>query len=893
MSTPARRQYLDIKAQHQDAILLYQVGDFFETFDEDAHVAARELQIALTTRSYGPSEHVPLAGVPVHALETYAARLVARGYKVAICEQTSLPGHGLVERAVTRIMTPGTVTEPGMVPARRDNYLVAVYVAPAGDRQAGARGAGLAYVDVSAGVFACTQWPGERLPDALLAELDRLDPAELLVPEPACTSNQEGDATFRTPLRPTYCPAHYFDPEDARRRLTRHFNVTTLAAFGLRHHSLAVAAAGAILAYLERMNPALLRVLASLRRYETQRLVEIDGRTWRALEATEPATPLAGTTGRGATLLSTLDATRTAMGARLLRRTLLEPLTDRTSIEMRLDALSSLYERPALRERLAALLDGLGDLERLTARVVHATATPRELHALAAGLRRVPALRAALRDVDAAALAAVRDELDTCVEAAGLIERAVQDPAAAGGHLIREGYHQPLDTLVATSTQARGWIAALETSERERTGIKSLKVGYNKVFGYYLEVSRANLGRVPPDYQRRQTLANGERFVTAELKEHEATVLHATEQIESLERQVYAEVLCALAAYQPRLRTTSAAIAQLDVWLSLATVAATHEYVRPEITETTELTIVGGRHPLVESAPDAPEFIANDLQLDTLDTQPSGARIVLLTGPNMAGKSTYLRQVASIVLLAHIGSFVPARHARIGLVDRLFTRVGAEDDLARGLSTFMLEMVETAYILRHATPRSLVILDEVGRGTSTHDGLAIARAVIEYLHDTAQARTLFATHYHELAELASELPRLRLFRMAVAQRDGRAIFLHRVEPGASSESYGVQVARMAGVPALVTERAATLLDTTQSRAVSYVAEREHPRWPSGVPGERYQSDAPAERAVREREHALTLALAGLNIAAMTPLEALNMLFSLQQQAQLALRLETG
>lgn len=919
MTTPARRQYLDIKAQHQDAILLYQIGDFYETFDEDARIAARELHIVLTSRSYGPGERVPLAGVPVHAVDTYAARLVASGYTVAICNQVSPPGKGLVHREVTRVLTPGTVVEPNMLPSNRDNYLVAIVVGESGGTsRRGQIGAGLACVDVASGTFTCTQWSPQEIPDALRSELDRLAPAEVLLPERSLSDDSEGgihrrmdgDTEPATAGRDSWlteytlrdCPATYFDTERATQELCQHFGVATLDTFGCRHRPLAVAAAGAILAYLQRMNPPLAGALAGLRYYTTDGFVAIDARTWRALEAVEAAststsTPRDGRSPFRATLLDVLDATRTAMGARLLRRTLLQPLKDRAAIEARLDAIAELHANPWLRESLSSALDGLADVERLTGRIVHGSATPRELHALAASLERAAPVRAALSAAEAPALRSLATSLDPCADARELIARSVATPQSGSERTIRPGYSAALDAIVDSAANARRWIAALEVSERERTGVKSLKVGFNSVFGYYIEITRPNLDRVPPDYQRRQTLAHAERYVTAELKEQEALVLHAEEQVAALERSLYADILRELTGYQPRLRETSAALAQIDVWLSLALVAVARNYVRPELSDAPELVIRGGRHPIVEAALDDGDFIPNDTHLtgDSTASDGDAGRVVLLTGPNMAGKSTVLRQVASIVLLAQIGSFVPARAARIGVVDRICARVGAEDDLARGLSTFMLEMVETGYILRHASARSLVILDEVGRGTSTVDGLAIARAVIEYLHDAIGARTLFATHYGELATLAHTLPGLRVCRMAVAERDGEAVFLHRVVPGVSDSSYGVQVARMAGLPPRVTERAASLLDdaraTTPSAAIAE----------SGSP---YATPSAADLAspadhlfdslsTSHRARDVMLALASLNIAAMTPIEALNVLFSLQQQAMAALQTEAS
>jgi DNA mismatch repair protein MutS len=910
MTSPARRQYLEIKARHQDALLAYQVGDFFEFFDEDARIAARELQIVLTGRSYGAGGQVPLAGVPVHAVETYLPRLVARGYRVAVCEQVAPAGRGLVRREVTRILTPGTMVDPASLPATRDSYLVAVALGKREAASGALLSAGLAYVDASTGVFACVEWRGEDTADALRAETQRLAPVEVLIGERSLAGS-EGDAALAWLRAYTLsaCPEAHVDAEGAHRRLCRHFGTPTLAGFGCEGRPAAVAAGGAILAYLERMNPALLRLLSELRTYDTHGFVEVDGRTWRALEVVEAgATTAIHTTAihttahptrngaRPATLLATLDATRTPMGARLLRRTLLHPLRDREALEDRLDAVAEPYGDGRLRERVAAALEGVGDLERLVARIAHGSAVPRELHALAAGLERVPALKHALHGAQAPAWQHLRAALDPCAEVRELILRALPEPGDMSGRQLKPGYDAELNALVASIADARRWIAGLEATERERTGIKSLKVGFNKVFGYYLEVSNAHRAKVPSDYIRKQTLVNGERYVTAELKDHEALVLHAEEQIAELERALFAALLETLAEQRERLRQTAAALAQADVWLALAEVARARGYTRPELTDTTELEITEGRHPMLEAALEDHDFIANETALDGLE-RADGARIVLLTGPNMAGKSTYLRQVALITLLAQIGSFVPAARARVGLVDRIFTRVGAEDDLARGLSTFMLEMVETAYILRHATERSLVILDEVGRGTSTRDGLAIARAVIEHLHGRTRARTLFATHYHELAALGDRLQRLRTCRMEVAERDGEAIFLHRVAPGASDHSYGVQVARMAGLPAPVIARATDLLVRDVAHDVAEapgmrIAERSPDYALADERAEECAEERAEERAGgwrTERYQEVALALASVNIAATTPLDALNLLFSLQQRAIALLR----
>jgi DNA mismatch repair protein MutS len=893
MPTPARRQYLDIKARYPDALLAYNIGDFYEFFDHDAETVARELHLTLTARSFGPGEVVPLAGVPTHAIEVYAARLVARGYRVAICDQVSPPGRGLVQRAVTRVLTPGTVVEPGMLAPARETYLAAVAIGRRDPATGLPRAVGLAWADASVGAFACAQWSADDLPHALQAELARLSPAEVLV-SAALARDDTPERAWLRPYSLSSCADDIFDPESARIRLCRHFGVATLAAYGCERLPLATAAASAIVQYIERVNAPLLALLSDLRAYDTRGFVEMDAHVLRALEVVEPArAESGGANQQGATLLATLDATRTPMGARLLRRTLLHPLRDRAALETRLDAVAELVSRISLRQRLAPLLAGLGDLERLAARIAQGAAVPRELLALASGLGRAPAVVEALVECAATALGETRAELDPCAEARDLILRAVADPGEATGRRLRAGYSADLDALVDSASETRQWIAALEGLERERTGIRSLKVGYNKVFGYYIEVTRPNLARVPDDYQRRQTIATGERFVTAELKEHEAQALHAEERIAALDGELYAALLTDLARSHARLRRTVGALARLDLWLSLAEVAVARRYTRPELADESALEIVGGRHPVIEATLDGVEFIANDTRLDDL-TEASGdhaapTRAMLLTGPNMAGKSTYLRQVALITLMAQIGSFVPAESARIGLVDRLFARVGAEDDLARGLSTFMLEMVETAFILRHATARSLVVLDEVGRGTSSADGLAIAQAVIERLCSVTGARTLFATHYHELARLAETLPRLSAWRMEVAERDGQAIFLRRVVPGASDHSYGVQVARMAGLPADVTTRAAALLSQRPSPP-ALVAE--HPA--AYADADEVEDEAVEAQPLRIGDglasdaRELALALASVNLVAVTPLEALNLLFSLQQRARVNL-----
>ncbi len=908
MTTPARRQYLQIKDQHKDAILLYQIGDFYETFDDDAQITARELQIVLTSREFGQGTRVPLAGIPVHALETYVGRLVAKGYKVAICEQVSEPNKRLVERAVTRILTPGTLSEPGLVPPRQNNYLAAVALSR--DKSA----AGLAYVDVTTGEFAVTSFPAGSLPAAVEAELHRLRPVECLLPITLDPSQQgkhqtnaesqaaEQSRPFTLPAHttPTLLPAPTFEPEAARERLCRHFGVQTLEAYGCAQLPLAIAAAGAILSYLEKMNPALLRLLISLRTYTTEAYMILDGHTQRNLELLEGVRG-----GVKGSLLGVLDQTRTAMGGRLLRRVLTQPLVDLVELNRRYDALEELVDRPSLRARLGGLLDGLGDLERLAGRVRQGTAVPRELLGLREFLKVIPHLQEVLGSATSALLQEQNVALDACPEFAGLIERAISVGEDGEGRTIKRGYSADLDTLIDSISESRRWIAGLEAAERERTGIKTLKVGYNKVFGYYLEVSRANATRVPGDYIRKQTLVNGERYITPELKDHEARILNAEERIEELERALYADLLRQAGVYYPRLNTSAAALAWLDVLLGLAEVAARNGYARPQLDTTTGLSITAGRHPVVEQMLDGAEFIPNDAALG----EEAGC-IFLLTGPNMAGKSTFLRQVALICLMAQIGSFVPARQARIGLVDRIFTRVGAHDDIASGQSTFMVEMIETATILHQATRHSLIVLDEIGRGTSTYDGLAIARAVVEHLHETLGARTLFATHYHELAHLTNELPGLRAYTMAITERGEEIIFLHRVLPGSGGRSYGIQVARLAGMPPGIIRRAREVLSQMEGerlerlqpaeRPLSLVAEQKAPYEPAPAPQERPSgallpqphSGPSPELLLEPAASGFLQELLGVNVAAITPLEAMNRLFALQQQARALLQQHT-
>jgi DNA mismatch repair protein MutS len=849
-AVPIWRQYQRIKRAYPDCIVLFRLGDFYETFGEDAHITARELQITLTSREMGKGRRVPMAGIPYHALEGYLARLIKRGFKVAICEQLSDPrtSKGLVERDVVRVVTPGTVIEPSMLDQKANNYLLALVVE--------GQEAGLAYADITTGEFAVTQCPW---PQALL-EMERLAPAEVLVVEGAQPPPTTAPVT---PLPPVA-----FHPEEAEERLKAHLKAMTLEPFGCAHLPLAIRAAGAILFFLARAQKDLLGLITSLRTYSTDAFMPLDARTRHHLEVFQ-----GGRDGKGPSLLSVLDHTCTPMGARLLRRWLAQPLLDIPSLEARLDAVEWLVRHPVERERLRGVLKEVADLERLLNRVRAGAATPREVLALRASLEAIPRLSEVLKD--ASPLAPFLQRLHPCGEVVDLITRAIEDepstPLGEGG-VIRQGFSPELDEVRYAARNARGVLAALEQKERERTGIASLKVGYNKVFGYYIEVTKPNLPKVPPYYIRRQTLTEAERFITPELKEYEALILNAQQRIAEVEPFLFRQVCRQIGEMAPRILETAQAVAHLDVFASLAEAAQRNGYVRPTLTTEPVIILRGGRHPVVEQVLPPGSFVPNDTHLDPRQT------IILLTGPNMSGKSTYIRQVALIVLMAQIGSFVPAQEATIGLVDRLFTRIGLQDDLAEGQSTFMVEMVETAYILHHATPRSLVLLDEVGRGTSTYDGMAIAQGVLEHIHNHPRlgCRTLFATHYHELTALEEVLPRLRNYTVQVQETDGKVVFLYRIIPGKADKSYGVHVAQLAGMPPPVVRRAWEILKGLEGKG-----------GPPPVSARRPRRDGPLHQLPLSLGlgEAILQDLAALDVNSLTPLEALNKLHDLQQKAR--------
>ncbi|MCU0512441.1 MAG: DNA mismatch repair protein MutS [Anaerolineae bacterium] len=846
-TTPARRQYLEIKSQYPGCLLFFRMGDFYETFDEDALTCARELDLTLTSRSFSQkAPPVPMAGVPYHALESYVARLIERGFHVAVCDQMSEPtGRGIVEREVTRVITPGTIVEPELLAEDRPNYLLAVI--PAGTSAEGEwTQAGIAYADITTGEFAATQLEGEHVAVLVLEELVRLAPREVLFPEARARqgiSLPEGMHLTQVPDWTTELPT-------ATDVLHQHFGVATLDGFGLRELPLAVCAAGALVQYLRVTQKNSLAQMNALRSYSTGSFMVLDPFTRRNLELTQ--TIRTGKTQ--GSLLEVLDHTVTAMGARLLRSWLNQPLLDMHRLNARLDAVEALTQEEALRQELRDGLKSVSDMERLVNRLLMGRATPRDLLGLRASLEAVPALQRLLAGLPA--LAALYEGLDACEEAVTLI--AATDK----------------------SKGARDWIASLEPAERRRTGIPTIKVGFNRVFGYYIEVTQAQSHKVPADYIRRQTLVNAERYITPELKEYETLVLNAEGEILAVEKRIYEGVCATLGELRDRLLKTARMIAHLDVFLSLAVTAVREGYVRPLLNDSDRLIVKSGRHPVVEKLLKDTRYIANNTHFDT------AARIHIITGPNMSGKSTYIRQVAILTLLAQIGSFVPADEAEIGLVDRIFARIGAQDEIHAGQSTFMVEMVETARLLSGSTRRSLLILDEIGRGTSTYDGLAIARAVIEYIHNNPRlnCRTLFATHYHELTELPNILPRAKNYSVAVTEKGDDVIFLHKVVAGGADRSYGIHVAGIAGMPRPVVERARELLALLESRGSDF-------KLPSGsknaaagaAPGKKEPPPAQLSFLAPTVNPALE-ALRKLEVDSLSPLEALTKLYELKRMA---------
>lgn len=845
--TPIRRQYLEIKSQYPDAILFFRLGDFYETFDEDAETVSKVLDIVLTSRNVAKGVRVPMAGIPHHAAENYLGRLIEQGYHVAICEQVGdEPIKGLMPRQVVRVVTPGTVTEPGLLPGDANNYLASCYLEE--------EVAGLAYVDITTGEFAATQVSLGENQSGLRAELTRLHPAETIHPDSLALNGE-------LPGHLTGWNAWRFEPGKCRQVLLDHFKVATLDGFGLRSLPLAARAAGSLLQYLQETQPNALNLLTGLSTYSIGEFMNLDAATRRNLELTET---LKGTTGVGS-LLEVLDQSVTPMGKRLLRQWVSKPLLDVEAIQRRQAGVQAFVERGLVRKQLREALKPLIDLERNTNRIAAGSAQPRDLVALRDTLTLLPQVQRCLLEEGVGENETIREalqNLDLCEDILDRLERAIEeDPPATlqNTGVFKPGFSAELDGVVDRSQHARDWIANLEPAEKKRTGIKSLKVGYNKVFGYYIEVTRSNTELVPDEYIRKQTLVNAERYITPEMKEYETLVLNAEERIHEIELRLFKEFCAQIGESAARLLKTARVLAEVDVYASLAEAAVINRYIQPQVVAEDVLDIQEGRHPVVERSLTAERFVPNDVTFE------EGERVRIITGPNMSGKSTYLRQVALICLMAQMGSFVPAASARIGLVDRIFTRIGAQDEIHAGQSTFMVEMLETANILHHASPRSLLVLDEIGRGTSTYDGLSIAWSVVEYLHNHPQmrAKTLFATHFHELTQLASLLPGVRNYNVAVSEIDNNVVFLHRIVPGGADRSYGIHVAQLAGLPPAVIQRAGEILK--QLEASSGKAVQINPQ-------------APKQMVLFPETNPLLDELKKLDLNSLSPIEALTRLY---------------
>ena len=867
-STPLMRQYAAIKKQHPNALLFFRLGDFYELFFDDAVVASRELQITLTSRNKEKELAVPMCGVPYHAAEGYLAKLLRKGFRVAICEQMEDPkvAKKIVRREVTRVLTPGTSTDASL-PSEENNFLAAI--AELGDR------AGLAALDLSTGEFRATEFAVQDR-GRLLEELGHMRPREVLYPAalPLFAATEAELTALSGSRRFTETPVEdwAFSPDYAIPLLENQFGVLSLEGFGLATRPAAATAAGAILHYVRSTQRGTLDHVDRIGFYDRQDCLVLDAVTVRNLELVEP---LFSGTGPEVTLFRTLDATLTPMGKRLLRSWLLRPSIDLAEIQVRQDAVADAAGSTIDREELRRKLEGVLDLERLLSRVTLETANARDLLALAASFGHLPDIKLGLGRLSAARLQQLNVLIDPLSDVRDRIDQSiVPEPplSLSDGGVIRNGVDVELDELRDLSRNSKQYIAQIEERERQRTGINSLKIKFNSVFGYYLEVTKPNLHLVPQEFERKQTLVNAERFTTPELKQYESKVLEAEEKIVEIERRLFTELRTAIAGEARRIRQTSLALAEADVLLALANIAAERGYARPTLDDSGVIELVEARHPVVEQQvmSGAERFVPNDLLLN-----PQSDLIVLLTGPNMGGKSTYLRQTALIVIMTQMGSFVPARAARIGIVDRIFTRIGANDNLARGRSTFMVEMTETAAILNTATPRSLVLLDEMGRGTATYDGLALAWATLEYLHSVTQAKTLFATHYHELTVLGEELPLVRNYRVSIKETPGGIVFLRKVEPGAADKSYGIEVAKLAGLPIDVIRRAREVLiqHEGQERQSARRLEGHERREESSV---QLAIFTPLSQQIVDR-------LKEVDVNRLTPIEALTLLDQLKKQ----------
>jgi DNA mismatch repair protein MutS len=881
-STPLMRQYSGIKKEHPTALVFFRLGDFYELFFDDAVIAARELSITLTSRNKEKGLAIPMCGVPFHAAESYISKLIRKGYKVAICDQMEDPrlAKKLVRREVTRVITPGTAAD-SFLGSEENNFLAATVIRE--DR------AGFAALDLSTGEFRATEFSGERAAQRIQDELEQLRPREVLyasstplfdrpqrelnasahLPGTRTSVVRAGPAWAMTPLEDWIFAADHAIP-----LLENHFGVMSLEGFGLAGKPAAATAAGAVLYYVRSTQRGSLDHVDRIGFYERQNCLVLDAVTVRNLELLEPL--LAGGDA-GVTLFRSIDRSVTPMGKRLLRAWMLRPSIERAEIESRLDAVEVAARETIAREELRRALHGVLDLERLLSRVTLETANPRDLVALAGSLGRIPGLRSALLGLRSPRLDSLHAAIDELADVQSQIERTiVSEPpiSLSDGGVIRRGASRELDELEELSRNGKQFLAQMEQRERQSTGITSLKVRFNSVFGYYFEISKANLHLVPPDYERRQTLVNAERFTTPELKEYESKILDAQERMVEIERRMFSELRAAIAGEARRIRQTALAIAEVDVLAAFAHLAASNNYCRPQLDDSGDLEILGGRHPVIEQQEfsSGERFVSNDLYMNS-----TSDLILVLTGPNMGGKSTYLRQTALIVIMAQMGCFVPAERARLGITDRVFTRIGASDNLARGRSTFMVEMTETAAILHTATPRSLILLDEVGRGTATYDGLAIAWAAIEYLHARSGSKTLFATHYFELTELADQLSGVKNYHVAVKETGTGIVFLRKVEPGAADRSYGIEVAKLAGLPDEVVRRAREVLAEHESNEVQLRAQ---------LGGGRVSDLGPAQLTIfTPLSQPVLDQLREVDLNRLTPLEALNLLAELKKQIE--------
>lgn len=872
--TPMMQQYLETKKEYQDCILFYRLGDFYEMFFDDALVASKELEITLTGKSCGQEERAPMCGVPYHAVDSYLNKLVSKGYKVAICEQVEDPklAKGIVKREVVRIVTPGTNLDIQALDDRKNNYLLCVCYFPGK--------IGISVADVTTGDYYLTEVEDIR---KLQDEINKYAPSELICNEQFFVSGYDiEDLKNRLHVSVYSLDPHYFDEDTCRKVLLKHFHVTTLTGLGIDDFPTGLIAAGALLQYLHETQKTSLAHFTHIYPYLTSKYMLLDSSTRRNLELTET---LREKQKRGS-LLGVLDRTKTAMGGRLLRKYIEQPLIDKEKIEANLDTVEALGKNSVDRDEIREYLNTIYDLERLLGKISYKTANPRDLIAFRNSLSMLPAIKTLLGDFDTNVLNDIRDRLDTLEDIYHLIEDAIMDEppiTIREGGIIKEGFHETIDSLRRAKTDGKNWLASLEEEDRERTGIKNLRIKYNKVFGYYFEVTNSYKNLVPEDYIRKQTLANAERYTTPRLKELEDSILNAEDKLYALEYDLFCEIRDAIFAEMERIQKTARAIAKLDVFASLSYVAERNHYVRPTLNEKGIIDIKDGRHPVVEQMIQNDMFIANDTYLDN-----QKHCISIITGPNMAGKSTYMRQTALIVLMAQIGSFVPAKKANIGVVDRIFTRVGASDDLASGQSTFMVEMNEVANILRNATPNSLLVLDEIGRGTSTFDGLSIAWAVIEHISNRKilGAKTLFATHYHELTELEGKMDNVNNYCIAVKEKGDDIVFLRKIIKGGADKSYGIQVAKLAGVPDMVIDRAKEIVEQLSDNDIT---EKIH-NIEVNVKNERHKPVKYDEVDLEQislfdtvKDEDVLQELKEIDVTNLTPVDALNTLYRLQNK----------